>query len=94
MKRRAKDVEAFFHALEEKVVKHVHRVLVVPLFGQTLEFASVADALASLEKIGSISSGATAKGFEAIVEFTNGDRVTGHFENLVGLRDFLTRMTA
>jgi hypothetical protein len=85
-------VGSFIQELERKLTKHVQRVLIVALFGETREFASIGAALTNLDEIAAIASSASPMGYEAIIEFDNGDRVSGQFKDIDRLRIFLQRI--
>jgi hypothetical protein len=86
-------VDAFVAALRSQLVRDVRRVVVIPLFGSVLEFATIAQALVSLElSIAAAARPTEQRGFEVIVEYGNGDHVEGRFQGVAAVRRFLEQV--
>lgn len=76
-KKHKKDVESFIAALDSKVQRTIRRVIILPLFGDEVEFVSVQNAIADLPKIGRTSTSKTLQRYDTIVEYGNGACVIG-----------------
>lgn len=65
--------------MEEKLSRHVDRLLIAPLFGNDAEFATINDAISFVIDFGSNDGSGVFKKFEISVVYSNGDRLDGSF---------------
>lgn len=84
-------IDEFLRDLEATFLRTIKRVIVIRLYGDRFEYATISDALTGIPTIPDTSAQATPVGFEVRVEYENGDTVTGHFETSVGARLFLQK---
>ena len=83
-------INDFFAALNHRLGRNVVRVLVIPLYGRSTQFASIEGALRFLEQQHSIYEGSGEfRKYEVQIEFSNGDRVQGSFDSKYGAQEFL-----
>jgi len=75
----AGEFERFFADLKRKLDRLVERVVVLPLFGTSLVFSTLDDAVKFIEEFDSDASSTDFQKYEAIVTFTNGDKIDGIF---------------
>lgn len=74
------DYRAFIQKLEAALSRRVQDVRILPLFGSELAFASLEDAVSTVERFNeSPSPGATFHRYEILLRFTDGDKIEGVF---------------
>ena len=79
----------FFEALNRRLARNVSRVIIIPFYGQTNEFATFEDAILFLEQH-QISEGSSEfRKYEIQVEFSNGDKVQASLDSKRRVREFL-----
>ena len=82
-------INRFMASLKERLDRMVEKVVVIPLYGRSNEFASIGDALAFLD-LHFVNEGAgDFRKYEVFVAFTNGDKVEGSFKHKTKVREFL-----
>ena len=77
------------HSLDYRLNRSVVRVLLIPLFGRTNQFATILDAMQFLDQHSIYEGSGDFRKYEIQIEFSNGDRVQGSFESKYGAREFL-----
>jgi len=82
-------INDFFAALDYRLTRSVVRVLLIPLFGRTNQFATILDAMQFLDQHSIYEGSGDFRKYEIQIEFSNGDRVQGSFESKYGAREFL-----
>ncbi|WP_031330979.1 hypothetical protein [Rhodococcus erythropolis] len=70
---------AFRNELDNHLKRQVSRVLVLPLHGETLEFATVSAAAAALMSYQGLDSAAPLRRVEVQVRYSNGDKIDAEF---------------
>jgi hypothetical protein len=83
-------IDQFFTALDARLGRSIHRVLIVPLYGRVNEFLSVGEALEFLELHPIYEGSGEFRKYEIFVEFSNGDKVDAFFSDKQKVRDFLS----
>ena len=82
-------IDRFMASLKERLGRMVERVVVIPLYGRSNEFATIGEALAFLD-VHFVHEGAgDFRKYEVFVSFTNGDKVEGSFKEKTKVREFL-----
>ncbi len=76
-------------SLQERLDRMVERVVIVPLYGRTNEFATIDDALRFLDSHSVYEGCGDFRKYEVLISFTNGDKVEGSFKDQTNVRDFL-----
>jgi len=84
------DVEAFTASMDKVLSRQIERVIVLPLFGSSMEFASVEAALASIQALAQLKGGAEFVRYEIEVRYDNGNTVRGSFSDKESAIEFLT----
>lgn len=82
-------IDSFFQALNERLGRHVTRVVVVPLYGRVNEFATLQDAIRFLDRHMIYEGSGEFRKYELRVEFSNGDKVEAFFEAKDKVKEFL-----
>jgi hypothetical protein len=67
----------------------VEKVIVIPLYGRSSEFATIDDALRFLDGHSVYEGCGDFRKYEVLISFTSGDRVEGSFKDKTKVRDFL-----
>ena len=67
----------------------VERVIVLPLYGRSNEFATIGEALAFIDGHSIDEGVGDFRKYEVFVSFTNGDKVKGSFKEKARVREFL-----
>ncbi len=83
------DIDIFVASLGERLERMVERVVVIPLYGRSNEFATIDDALRFLDRHAVYEGCGDFRKYEILISFTNGDRVEGSFKDKTKVRDFL-----
>ena len=74
-----KSVCDFFDALRDRIGRRVERVVILPLYGEEHEFASIHGALLFLAQYNIREAAERFRKYEVLVSFSNGDKVDGVF---------------
>ncbi len=82
-------INHFFAALNHRLGRNVDRVLVVPLYGRSSQFATIEAALRFLDQHSIYEGSGEFRKYEVQIEFSNGDRVQGSFDSKYGAQEFL-----
>ena len=82
-------VGRFMDSLKERLERMVERVVVIPLYGRSNEFATIGEALAFLDRHFVHEGAGEFRKYEVFVSFTNGDKVEGSFKEKTKVREFL-----
>ena len=82
-------ISDFFAALNHRLGRNIVRVLVIPLYGRSDQFATIEDAMRFLDQHSIYEGSGEFRKYEVQIEFSNGDRVQGSFDSKYGARDFL-----
>jgi len=82
-------IAAFFEALHRRLGRYVSRVVVMPLYGQASEFATIEDAVKFLDLHSIYEGSGRFRRYEIRVEFSNGDRVEAFMEAKEKVKEFL-----
>lgn len=85
------EIEAFLLRLEGALNRYVKRVIVLPLFGFSMEFADVPMALDALKSVDDVLPGTLVR-IELRVEFSNGDEIRGSFSSATDASKFLVSL--
>ncbi len=82
-------ITGFFDALNKRLGRYVTRVVVIPLYGRTNEFATIEDALHFLDGHMIYEGSGEFRKYEIRVDFSNGDKVEASFESKDKVKEFL-----
>ncbi len=82
-------MDNFIDSLRKRLDRMIEKIIIVPLYGTSTEFLSLADAIDFLESQTSIRENQPFYKYELLVAFSNGDRVEGSFREAEKARDFL-----
>ena len=82
-------VDDFMASLKERLDRMVEKVVVIPLYGRSNEFATIGEALAFLDMHFVHEGAGDFRKYEVFVAFTNGDKVEGSFKEKTKVQEFL-----
>lgn len=82
-------INAFFTALNYRLGRNLVRVLVIPLYGHSIQFATVDAALRFFDEHSIYEGSGEFRKYEVQVDFSNGDRLQGSFDSKHGAQEFL-----
>lgn len=85
-------INDFFAALSYRLGRQVVRVLVIPLYGRSNQFATVEAALRFLDSHSIYEGSSEFRRYEVQIEFSNGDKIQGSFESQYGAKEFLEQV--
>ncbi|HQL49674.1 MAG TPA: DNA methylase [Kiritimatiellia bacterium] len=83
------NIDKFVASLKERLDRMVEKVIVIPLYGRSNEFATIDDALRFLDGHSVYEGCGDFRKYEVFISFTNGDRVEGSFKDKTKVREFL-----
>ncbi len=83
------NIDKFVASLKERLDRMVEKVIVIPLYGRSNEFATIDDALRFLDGHSVYEGCGDFRKYEVFISFTNGDRVEGSFKDKAKTREFL-----
>jgi len=83
------DIDVFMEKLAKVLERSIAKIIVIPLFGRSHEFISVADAKVFLNGNFAQNPENGLKKIEVIVEYNNGDRIEGSFKKVDKASEFL-----
>lgn len=83
------EFDAFLGLLKAKLMRHVEKLTVTPLFGDESSFESITEALEFVSKYNSDAGGGSFRSFEIAVRYSNGDKLEGVFTGKVEAQRFL-----
>ncbi len=81
--------DEFMGALGDRLDRMIQKVIVIPLYGTSNEFATIDDAIKFLDLYRISESSGGFRKYEVLITFSNGDRVEGSFRDKVKVRGFL-----
>lgn len=87
------EINVFMDALKNRLDRMVNKVVVIPLYGHSNEFSTIEDALNFLDCHSVYEGCGDFRKYEVLITFSNGDRVTGEFQDKSKVRDFLLFIT-
>ncbi len=82
-------LDEFMSSLALRLERMIEKVVVIPLYGRSSEFGTIADAIKFLDQHRIYEGSGEFRRYEVFVTFTNGDRVEGSFKDQVKVREFL-----
>lgn len=82
-------LNTFIASLTQRLDRMVEKVVVIPLYGRSTEFATIDDALRFLDQHRIYEGSGDFRKYEVLISFSNGDRVEGSFKDKAKVRDFL-----
>lgn len=82
-------LDQFMAALSERLSRMVERIVIIPLYGGSNEFATIDEAIGFLDEYRTNEGSGKFQRYEVLVAFSNGDRVEGAFKEKDKLREFL-----
>ena len=82
-------IERFLASLKERLERMIEKIVVIPLYGRSNEFATVGEALAFLDRHFVHEGAGDFRKYEIFVSFTNGDKVEASFKEKTKVRQFL-----
>jgi hypothetical protein len=80
----------FLAALNTRLGRFIHRVMVIPLYGRINTFVSIEEALQFLDLHPIYEGSGEFRKYEITVEFSNGDRLNAFFNAKVHVHEFLS----
>jgi hypothetical protein len=84
-----RQLDEFMSSLAQRLERMIEKVVVIPLYGRSSEFGTIADAIAFLDQHRIYEGSGEFRRYEVLVTFTNGDRVEGSFKDKGKVREFL-----
>lgn len=84
-------VDSFLSTLERQVTRHVDWVRILPLYGNSVEYASVEEAISFVQDYHEAEQNVPLVKYEIEVRYSNGDRVSGQFHEKQDAMRFLKR---
>jgi len=82
-------IDEFLALLKNRLGRHVTRVVIIPLYGRTNEFATIESALKFLNAHRIYEGSGEFRKYEIHVEFSNGDKVEALIEAKTKVKEFL-----
>lgn len=82
-------LDDFMASLGERLDRMVDKVVVIPLYGRSSEFATIDDAIKFLDEHRIYEGCGDFRKYEVLITFSNGDRVEGSFKDKANVREFL-----
>lgn len=82
-------IDTFVASLKERLDRMIEKVVVIPLYGRSNEFATIDDALRFLDEHSVYEGCGDFRKYEVLISFTNGDRVEGSFRDKTKVKEFL-----
>ena len=83
------DVKAFSESIEKVLSRQIKRILVLPLHGSIGEFATIDEALASIEQFNQVNGSSEFVRYEIEVLYDNGNSLRGTFVDKASAIEFL-----
>jgi hypothetical protein len=83
------ELDSFMISLTDRFDRMVEKVVVIPLYGRSTEFATIDDALRFLDQHHIYEGSGEFRKYEVLIIFSNGDRVEGSFKDKAKVRNFL-----
>ena len=83
------EIDAFLEKLHNKLMRYVESITIVVLYGSIHEFSEVESAIKFVSSYHLHPEEGEFRGFEAIIKYSNADRVEGRFGAEAELRKFL-----
>jgi hypothetical protein len=84
------DVKVFSDALEKVLSRQIERIIILPLHGRLVEFATVDEALASITNFNQGSATSEFVRYEIEIRYNNGNNLKGSFQDKEAAIEFLT----
>lgn len=84
-------VDSFLFTLERQVTRHVDCVRILPLYGNSVEYTSVEEAISFVQDYHEAEENVPLVKYEIEVRYSNGDRVSGQFHEKQDAMRFLKR---
>lgn len=84
------EIARFFAALDARLGRSIHRIVVIPLYGRANEFATIEEALTFLDAHAIYEGSGEFRKYEILVEFSNGDKVDAFFNTKQKVHEFLS----
>jgi hypothetical protein len=84
-----RQLDEFMSSLAQRLERMIEKVVVIPLYGRSSEFGTIADAIKFLDQHRIYEGSGEFRRYEVLVTFTNGDRVEGSFKDKIKVREFL-----
>ena len=84
-----RQLDEFMSSLAQRLERMIEKVVVIPLYGRSSEFGTIADAIKFLDQHRIYEGSGEFRRYEVLVTFTNGDRVEGSFKDKEKVREFL-----
>ncbi len=81
--------DKFMAALGDRLDRMIQKVIVIPLYGTSNEFATIDDAMKFLDLYRISEDFGAFRKYEVLVTFSNGDRAEGSFRDKEKVREFL-----
>lgn len=82
-------LDDFMASLGQRLDRMVERVVIIPLYGTSNEFATIDDAIKFLDQHRIDEGCGDFRKYEVLITFSNGDRVEGSFKDKAKVREFL-----
>lgn len=82
-------LDDFMASLSQRLDRMVEKVIIIPLYGRSNEFASIDDAIKFLDEHRIYEGCGDFRKYEVLITFSNGDRVEGSFKDKAKVREFL-----
>ena len=83
------ELDRFMVSLKQRLARMVEKVVIIPLYGRSDEFATIDGALRFLNQYRIYEDSPDFRKYEILITFTNGDRVDGSFKEKAKVQDFL-----
>ena len=87
-----KQVDSFLYTLEKHVTRHVDWVRILPLYGNSVEYASVEEAISFVQDYHEAEQNVPLIKYEIEVRYSNGDRVSGQFHEKQAAMSYFNRL--
>lgn len=88
------ELDDFLVKLKKKLLRHVERISLIPLFGKEFKFATIADVIGFIKTHTPLNTDGTFRRYEIIVKYSNGDRLEASFSDKAEAERFLNYAAA
>jgi hypothetical protein len=82
-------LDAFLGNLKKKLLRHVDKIFVVPLFGKEYQFSNIEEVIEFIKDNSPLNTDGTFRCYEIIVRYSNGDKLEASFADKAEAERFL-----
>jgi hypothetical protein len=86
------DFASFVADLEARIIRAVDKIVFMPLYGSSIELASIKEAITQVQGYHAAPLPTTFLRYDFVVRYTNGDTISGSYQSAQTAIDFLTKL--